>query len=171
MSKTPFMPLQVADFIADTVDLDATATGAYILLLMAQWKRKGASLPMDHKRLKRITKVGRNWPKVWDQIKDHFEEDFEGVYNPKCREVVHEVNMKVQANKRNGARGGRAKALKYNKSALANAKNSPKRDPTILELELDNKIKNKSSSENDEEDHPDYANMSTEEFLKVTGFK
>ena len=64
MSDRPYMPLWVGDFLAKTMDLDATELGAYMLLLMAQWQRDGRSLPADSKKLQRVARCGRNWPKI-----------------------------------------------------------------------------------------------------------
>ena len=85
MGKTPFMPLIVSDFIADTIDMDAAETGAYIMLLLAQWKRNGASLPDDMAKLQRIARCRRNWSSVWKSISRLFERDDDGIFSAKCR--------------------------------------------------------------------------------------
>ena len=133
MGKTPFMPLIVADFIADTVDMDATETGAYLMMLLAQWKRNGASLPDDQAKLQRITRCRRNWPGVWETIRVHFLQDAEGWYNEKGREMFTNARNISTANSNNGALGGRAKALNSQKPPVASATISPQ------QLELDKK--------------------------------
>ncbi len=125
MSETPFMPLTISDFIADTIEMDATETGAYIMLLMAQWKWRGQSLPDDMAKLQRIARCTRNWPRVWEAISVHFERDENGWFNVKGREVFTEVRAKSTANSHNGSLGGTAKARKYKATGLANATISP----------------------------------------------
>ncbi len=135
MSSTPFMPLWVSDFLGDTLDLDATEIGAYMLLLMAQWNRDGESLPDDAKKLQRVARCGRNWATVWGSIERFFEKDAKGIYNKRLRLEAQNVATKREVNARNGARGGKAKALKTNNADLANATNSPKRKASIPEPE------------------------------------
>lgn len=135
MSKTPFMPLWVADFLGDTLDLDATEVGAYLLLLMAQWQRGGASLPDDEKKLQRVARCGRNWAKVWGAIERYFDRDEDGVFSKRLRFEAQNVAAKRDVNSQNGARGGAAKALKSKNAAVANATNSPQRNAGIPEPE------------------------------------
>jgi uncharacterized protein YdaU (DUF1376 family) len=135
MSSTPFMPLWVSDFLGDTLDLDATEIGAYMLLLMAQWNRDGESLPADDKKLQRVARCGRNWPKVWGNIERFFKADEQGVYSKRLRLEAQNVAAKREVNKHNGGRGGKAKALKTNNVDLANATNPLERNPTIPEPE------------------------------------
>ena len=127
------MPLWVGDFLADTMDLDAAEVGAYMLLIMAQWKRDGGSLPNDQRKLQRVARCGRNWPKVWAVIGRYFKEDAAGVFSQKCREVSQNVAAKREVNKQSGARGGSAKALKIKQRDLADATISLQRNPTISE--------------------------------------
>jgi len=135
MSKTPFMPLWVSDFLGDTLDLGDAEVGAYMLLLMAQWQRGGASLPDDAEKLRRIARSGRGWPKIWGTISRYFERDEDGLYSKRLRFESASVAAKREVNGRNGARGGKAKALKSKEPALANATNSLYRNPSIPEPE------------------------------------
>lgn len=133
MSKTPFMPLWVSDFLGDTLDLDATEIGAYMLLLMAQWNRDGGSLPNDPKKLQRVARCGRNWPKIWGNISRFFQSDENGVYSIRLRLEAQNVAAKREVNKRNGARGGSSKPLKNKEPPLANASDSLERNGSIPE--------------------------------------
>ena len=120
MSKTPFMPLWVADFLAKTLDLDAKETGAYMLLLMAMWTH-GGSLPDDQKKLQRVARIGREWPKVWAAIAHYFTARDGRVYQDRLTEELQKVNAKREVNAHAGSLGGRAKALKDKEPSLANA--------------------------------------------------
>ena len=135
MSKTQFMPLWVSDFLGDTLDLDASEIGAYMLLLMAQWNRDGNSLPNDPKKLQRVARCGRNWAKVWGNIGRYFETDEDGVFSKRLRLESQNVAAKREVNAHNGALGGKAKALKYKDVHVANATETLQRNPSIPEPE------------------------------------
>ena len=135
MSKTPFMPLWVSDFLGDTIDLDASEIGAYMLLLMAQWNRNGESLPNDSEKLKRICRCGRGWPKVWGVLERFFQTDEDGIYSKRLRSEAASVAAKRLVNSRNGALGGKSKSLKSKNDEFANAKVSPERNASIPEPE------------------------------------
>lgn len=47
------MPLYVADYLADTLDLQVDQTGVYMLMLMISWRRPDGALPNDMKWLQR----------------------------------------------------------------------------------------------------------------------
>lgn len=131
MSTTPFMPLWVSDFLGDTLELDATEVGAYMLLIMAQWQRGGRSLPADEKKLQLIARCGRNWPKVWANIERFFERDEDGFFSEKGRDVFKNVAAKREVNSQNGVRGGIAKSLKNKDRHVANAIANDCRKPAI----------------------------------------
>ncbi len=120
MSTTPFLPLAVPDFVADTMEMDAKEVGAYMLLLMSLWQRKGY-LPNNHRKLKRVARIGRDWPKVWGALEEHFEVDGDRIFNTKLLAIVTRVADQRTVNAHSGALGGRAKALKEKNTRLANA--------------------------------------------------
>lgn len=147
MSKTPFMPLWVSDFLGDTLDLDATEIGTYMLLLMAQWNRDGGSLPDDEAKLRRVARCGRNWPKVWGNVERFFNRDEDGVFNPRLRLEAQSVAAKRLVNAHNGSLGGSAKVLKTKDVDLANANDPLQRKPTIPEPEPETEQEKKEKEE------------------------
>jgi uncharacterized protein YdaU (DUF1376 family) len=72
MAALPYMPLFVADYLADTAHLTTQQHGAYMLLIMNYWQR-GAPLPDDDARLAKIARVGpREWSRMRDTISEFF---------------------------------------------------------------------------------------------------
>jgi len=140
MSKTPFMPLWVNDFLGDTLDLDAKEVGAYMLILMSMWSR-GGTLPNDEKKLKRVARVGRDWARVWGNIQHYFVAENDVISNVRLMSELHLINTKRRVNAQHGALGGAAKALKEKKLALANATVSLQQPEPYLERERKNKQK------------------------------
>lgn len=67
-----WMAMHWRDYFADTADLDAEESGAYLHLLGHMWLQGGA-LPVDNERLRRLAKVsGGRWGKVWKRIGPFF---------------------------------------------------------------------------------------------------
>lgn len=72
MAAIPFMPLYVAEYLADTPHLSTVEHGAYMLLIMTYWQR-GEPLPADDKRLARIVRLSdAEWLSIRDEIADLF---------------------------------------------------------------------------------------------------
>lgn len=121
MSTHPFMRLWVGDFVKDTLELDAKEVGAYMLLLMAMWER-GGSLPADHNKLRRVARVGRDWPKVWAAIEVYFTQADGKISQSRLTAELNYARTKATRAKQSGSLGGKAKSLKSNERGLANAK-------------------------------------------------
>ena len=69
----PWMPLYVADYLADTGHLSAAEHGAYLLLIMHYWSNGG--LPNDDKKLARIARMSdKEWRSARDTVADFFGE-------------------------------------------------------------------------------------------------
>jgi len=71
MSNRPWMPLYVADYLADTMHLSAAESGAYLHLIMHYWANDG--LPSDDKKLARIARLDPDeWAASRDTIREFF---------------------------------------------------------------------------------------------------
>lgn len=66
-----WMPLYIGDYLAATSHLGALESGAYLHLLMHQWKN--GSLPSDLEALRRIARVDRDaWSNAWSILEEFF---------------------------------------------------------------------------------------------------
>lgn len=65
MSNRAWMPLHIADYLADTGHLTATEHGAYLLLIMHYWQN--GHLPENERVIARIAKLT---PEQWEESRD-----------------------------------------------------------------------------------------------------
>ncbi|QJS27449.1 YdaU family protein [Rhizobium ruizarguesonis] len=65
MSNRAWMPLHIADYLADTGHLTATEHGAYLLLIMHYWQN--GRLPENERVIARIAKLT---PEQWEESRD-----------------------------------------------------------------------------------------------------
>lgn len=128
------MPLWVSDFVGDTLDLDAKEIGAYMLILMTMWGRDGY-LPSDAKKLQRVARCGRDWPRVWASISHYFTIEGDRVTQKRLLKELQKVASKREVNAQNGALGGIAKSLKSKGRGVADATVSPKQPEPYLKPE------------------------------------
>lgn len=105
------IPLNIGDFMKDTLHMEAREVGAYILLFIAHIQSGEDGLPYDPKRLARIAKVSG---KVWkNSLSVHILEHFHMLPHPtgnpvltrlvndRCLEVIHQVQHRSTQNSRN----------------------------------------------------------------------
>lgn len=71
LMKRPWMPLYIADYLADTAHLNTSEHGAYLLLIMFYWTK--GSLPESEEAIRRITRMtSRQWSQSRDAIRSLF---------------------------------------------------------------------------------------------------
>jgi Protein of unknown function (DUF1376)/HNH endonuclease len=71
MTKRPYMPLYVADYLSATEHLDAAESGAYLHLIMYYWQK--GFLPPEDKFLARIARMtDRQWAAAKSVVMQEF---------------------------------------------------------------------------------------------------
>lgn len=102
-----WMPLYVAKYLADTLNLTTEQHGAYMLLLMASWMG-GGQLPNDDEQLASICKLDR---KTWGKYRPILEKFFNVTADAWAQKRLTEEYEKAQKisakNSENGKKGGR----------------------------------------------------------------
>jgi len=118
VAEFPALPLFTDAYLADTRHLTTEEHGAYLLLLMCAWRTRGCRLKDDDKHLARLVGVTpHRWKRLKLSLIDFFNID-QGYWKQKKLSHVHEtVASKVEKNRANGAKGGRARALRSQQQA------------------------------------------------------
>jgi uncharacterized protein YdaU (DUF1376 family) len=134
VSKQPFMPLFVGDFLASTVAWDGEEQGLYVLLLCYQWT--SGPLPSDPARLCKMCRYDKaRFAKLWATVSTKFEATDTGLVNVRL-EAHREKSLQISNRRAQiGRLGGEAKAkqmaaAKHGK-ALANATDLPEQNSAI----------------------------------------
>jgi len=121
MSKAPFLPLATDAFIGDTTGLNAAETGAYMMLLICQWRNNGLPLENNPKKLQRMTRCTKaQYNRVWPEIAHFFEVTETTISQKRVEKDFLEVLKKIQVKRESGKRGGRPKSLKSKEPPKAN---------------------------------------------------
>jgi uncharacterized protein YdaU (DUF1376 family) len=96
------MPLYVGDYLADTAHLTTTQHGAYLLLIMHYWRKRG--LPSDDKQLAAIAKLPL---RIWLDCKETIQAFFFDGWRHKKVEAELEKRMSIAEKRASaGYRGG-----------------------------------------------------------------
>lgn len=75
MSAIPYMPLYIADYLADAAHLTTIEHGAYMLLIMNYWQR-GKPLDNSNGRLANVARTSNEeWTKIEPVLREFFEID------------------------------------------------------------------------------------------------
>jgi uncharacterized protein YdaU (DUF1376 family) len=143
-----FMPLFVADYLADTTDLTAEEHGAYMLLLMALWRQDGRLENSPH-RLARTAKVPADrWPDVWAAIERFFDVNPQAITQGRLIKELDKARVRKAVATENGVKGaakrwgGHSEAIarpvadgsqNLNSSTSPSEEKLPPRDPSTTE--------------------------------------
>jgi uncharacterized protein YdaU (DUF1376 family) len=104
-----WMPLYVADYLADTLHLSTEQHGAYLLMLMACWKSDG-SLPGDDAALASITKLQpRTWVKHRDTLTAFFRRDGKRLVHKRVMEERERARQTSEARSESGKKAAAAR--------------------------------------------------------------
>lgn len=96
----PWMPLYIADYLADTTHLSTTEHGAYLLLIMHYWTK--GSLPKEEDSIRRITRMtARQWSQSRDVLRSLFGDEW------RHKRCDHEIAQAVEKSKTNSANAKR----------------------------------------------------------------
>lgn len=118
MAALPYMPLFVADYLADTAHLSTIQHGVYLLLIMNYWQR-GGPLPNEDTRLARIVGMSvRNWQQIKHPVLEFFETETDSgpqrLHHRRIDRELHRVHDKSLKRQK----AGRASAEhRFNKSS------------------------------------------------------
>lgn len=106
-----WMPLYIGDYLADTLHLTAEQHGAYLLLIMAYWRR-GGPLPEIPAELCRIARVPpRRWDAVWAVVRSFFVTADGVVSHPR---IERELARSIEGFQRRSDAGRNAVAKRWN---------------------------------------------------------
>lgn len=129
MSELPFMQLYVSDYLGDTRYLSCEQHGAYMLLLMTMWNAHG-SLPDDDVKLARVVCLSvKKWRSIKADVMQFFDVSDGKITHSRLSRELQKSERQSESRASAGARGGAAKALKYNKPHVANALAKPQHLP------------------------------------------
>lgn len=114
MATVPYMPLYVADYLADTAHLTTIEHGAYLMLIMSYWQKGSAFTAPDEQTLNvRLANVARmsngEWSKVRPVMAEFFQVSLEGAAKWYHKRIEEELGK------------FRAKSLKARDAGLASA--------------------------------------------------
>lgn len=117
----PWMPLYIADYLADTVHLTTLEHGCYLLLIMSYWKE--GKLPQEDAKLARICRMPvADWMTVRDTIAEQFQEGW--IHNRIEQELAKAEDI---SEKRKAAR---AKVGKRPTNVVTNVEQETRHAPT-----------------------------------------
>jgi len=112
------MPLWIADYLADTTHLTTAQHGAYLLLLMAYW-RKGGPLPDSASRLAAIANMSASeWRKTRPVLAEFFQIEG-GEWRQKRADA--EIERANAIHKRKSEAGAKGAANRWQKDSTAMA--------------------------------------------------
>ena len=130
-----WMPIYVADLIADTAHLTTVQFGAYVRLLCAMWRSEDGTLSDNPETLARLTGVhAPRWPGVWGSIKSAFVPIDSGkLTNDELRSELAKAKAITAVRQATGRLGGETTQLRLRHSQpMSRVHRSPMTAPNPL---------------------------------------
>lgn len=139
MTTSPYMPLYIADYLADTSHLTTEESGAYMLLIMAYWQR-GKALPADPNRLANIARLpNERWVLVERSLNEFFEV-VDGTWRHKrVEQELQNFENKVQQRKDAGKRSAEARNQRNGNDRATSVQREPNERSTNVDVSLERK--------------------------------
>ena len=117
MAEFPCLPLFTDAYLGDTTHLTTAEHGAYLLLLIAQWRSKDCTLPNDDKLLSRYTKMNR---KEWGKARPILESFFRVNGTTWVQQRLQDEKRYVEEKRKGNIASGKVSALKRKERHSAN---------------------------------------------------
>lgn len=132
MSAPPYMPLYIADYLADTTHLTRGEHGAYMLLMMSMW-RAGGRLPSDDAKLALLAKCSsEEWAEIRTTILSFFKRRGGHLTHKRMTLELSRYENRIVRSRKGGLSSASKKAKENNdvSSNLVEAKtNQPEPEP------------------------------------------
>jgi uncharacterized protein YdaU (DUF1376 family) len=143
MASIPYMPLYIADYMADAAHLSTLEHGAYLLLIMTYWQR-GRALPNSDERLANVARMSNEqWLAIKSVIKDFFTDDGDNWIHKRIdAELAHFRDKSAKASK-----AGKASAERRLNKRSASVKRTTNHTDTDTDTEEDREKINKKNFE------------------------
>lgn len=114
MAVIPYMPLYIADYLADAAHLTTLEHGAYLLMIMTYWQT-GKPLPDDDKKLAAITKLNfTNYKKIKAHLKEFFLSENGHLIHKRIEQELSEFREKSDMARLAGIMSGKSRRKKTN---------------------------------------------------------
>ena len=117
----PYIPLFHTDHLAKTRFLTHEQHSVYVKLFIVMWE-KGGFLEANNEALYKYSGLTKKqWDKNKEVVLDLFDFDKNVYFYKKLLEFCKKYEEKVEKNKINGSKGGRANSLKNKETPVANS--------------------------------------------------
>ena len=133
MSRFPYLPMYVGDYLKKTRHLTTEQHGAYLLILFDLWEH-GGSIPFDHNLLARVANITpKRWGRIWDALEGYFTVSDGKLSHERLNQEIQKCLQISQKRKHAGKLGGEARSLKSQGGEQAFAKQMVKQTDSMSE--------------------------------------
>lgn len=133
MSRFPYLPMYVGDYLKKTRHLTAEQHGAYLLLIFDLWEH-GGSIPFDHNLLARVANITpKRWGRIWVSLEGYFTVSDGRLSHDRLNQEIQKCLQISQKRRQAGKLGGEARSLKSQGGEQALAKQMVKQTDSMSE--------------------------------------